>query len=78
MSVNLQEAIQEQASVLSEDERRQVLHYMRGLYKQEKQPQSLGELIDDCFKDVAPQVMEQLPADASTNLDHYLYGAPKK
>lgn len=78
MSVNLQEAIQEQARVLSEEEMRQVLNFMRRLRTPEKQPQSLGELIDDCFKDVPPEVMDQLPADASTNLDHYLYGAPKK
>jgi predicted DNA-binding antitoxin AbrB/MazE fold protein len=44
----------------------------------EKKPQSLGELIDDCFKDVPSEVMEKLPADASINLDHYLYNAPKK
>lgn len=39
---------------------------------------TLGELIDDCFKDVPSEVMDNLPADASLNLDHYLYGAPKK
>jgi predicted DNA-binding antitoxin AbrB/MazE fold protein len=44
----------------------------------EKKSQTLGELIDDCFKDVPSEVMEKLPEDASLNLDHYLYGAPKK
>ena len=78
MPVNLQQAIQEQARVLSEDERRQVLNFMNRLRKQETKPQTLGELIDECFTDVPPGVMDKLPEDASLNLDHYLYGAPKK
>ncbi len=44
----------------------------------EKKSQTLGELIDDCFKDVPSEVMDKLPEDASLNLDHYLYNAPKK
>ncbi len=77
MSVNLQQAIQEQAQVLSEDEMRQVLNFISYLRKKETKPQTLGQLIDECFKDVPPEVMDTLPADASLNLDHYLYGAPK-
>jgi len=78
MSVNLQQAIQEQAQVLSEDEMRQVLNFMNRLRKKESKPQTLGELIDKCFKEVPPEVMDKLPEDASLNLDHYLYGASKK
>jgi predicted DNA-binding antitoxin AbrB/MazE fold protein len=44
----------------------------------ERKSQTLGELIDDCFKNVPSAVMEKLPEDASLNLDHYLYNAPKK
>jgi predicted DNA-binding antitoxin AbrB/MazE fold protein len=44
----------------------------------EKTSQTLGELIDECFKNVPPEVMDELPEDASLNLDHYLYNAPKK
>ena len=78
MSVNLQQAIQEQTRALSEDEMRQVLNFMNRLRKKEIKPQSLGELIDECFKNVPSEVMDKLPEDASLNLDHYLYGAPKK
>ena len=78
MSVNLQQAIQERTQVLSEDEMRQVLNFINRLRKKETKPQTLGELIDECFKDVPPEVMDKLPEDASLNLDHYLYGAPKK
>jgi hypothetical protein len=48
------------------------------LHNEKKMPQTLGELIDQCFKDVPTEVMGELPEDASLNLDHYLYGAPKK
>ena len=78
MSMNLQAAIAEQTRVLSEEEMRQVLNFMHRLRQPEQQPQSLGALLDDCFKDVPPEVMETLPADASANLDHYLYSTPKK
>jgi hypothetical protein len=77
MSVNLQQAIRERVQGLSEDELRQVLDFMNRLRKGMK-PQTLGEAIDECFKDVPAEVMDKLPEDASLNLDHYLYGAPKK
>ncbi len=78
MSIDLQQTIQEQVRVLSEDEMRRVLTYMQNLRKKRKSPETLGELIDECFKDVPTEVMDKLPEDASANLDHYLYGAPKK
>lgn len=78
MSVNLQQTIQEQIQVLSQDEMQRVLNFMKNLRKEKKSPESLGELIDDCFKDLPTEVLDELPADASANLDHYLYGAPKK
>lgn len=40
--------------------------------------QTLGGLIDDCFGAVPVDMMDKLPEDASVNLDHYLYGAPRK
>ncbi|CAN5259243.1 hypothetical protein BH20ACI1_BH20ACI1_28660 [soil metagenome] len=78
MSVNLQQTIQEQIRVLSEDEMQRVLNFMNNLRKEKKLPESLGELIDECFKDLPTEVLDELPADASANLDQYLYGAPKK
>lgn len=78
MSVNLQQTIEKRVQVLSDDEKRQVLTFMNGLRKKRKPPETLGDLIDECFKDVPPEVMDELPEDASRNLDHYLYGAPKK
>lgn len=78
MSVNLQQTIREQIQVLSEDEMQRVLNFMKNLREKKTSPESLGELIDECFKDLPTEVLDELPADASANLDHYLYGAPKK
>ncbi|MDQ3633826.1 MAG: queuosine salvage family protein [Acidobacteriota bacterium] len=78
MSVDLQETIQERVRILSEDELRQVLNFVNGLRNGGKSAETLGELIDECFKDVPPEVMDKLPEDASANLEHYLYNAPKK
>lgn len=78
MSGNLQQTIQEEIDVLSEDEMRQVLKFVNGLRKKEESPQTLGGLIDECFASVPPDVMDKLPSDASLNFDHYLYRAPKK
>ncbi len=78
MSVNLQEAIQEQTRALFEEEMRQVLQFIHRLRQQAPQPQSLGELIDECFQDVPPDVMAQLPADAAANHDKARHSARAK
>lgn len=78
MTSDLQQAIQDQSRVLSEDQMRQVLDFISHLRRGERGMESLGDLIDECFKDVPPEVMDKLPEEASLNLDHYLYDAPRK
>jgi len=38
----------------------------------------IGEIIAEIAREVPDEVWDQLPTDLSENLDHYLYGAPKK
>ena len=38
---------------------------------------NLGELFKSIVKDVPDKDWENVPADLSKNLDHYLYGRPK-
>jgi len=38
---------------------------------------SIWELAREISASVPPEEWEKMPADASINLDHYLYGAPK-
>lgn len=40
--------------------------------------QRLGQIIDKEMANVPKEVLESLPIDGSENLDHYLYGTPKK
>lgn len=39
---------------------------------------NIWDKLEDLMKDVADEEFASLPADASENIDHYLYGAPKK
>ena len=48
-------------------------HNGRGLaYK------SIWELVEEINADLPADTWDNVPSDASLNLDHYLYGAPKK
>jgi len=39
---------------------------------------TIWDKIAERVAQLPPEVIEQLPTDSSENLDHYLYGAPKK
>ena len=39
---------------------------------------TIWDKIDEREAQLPPEVIEQLPTDSSENLDHYIYGAPKK
>ena len=43
-----------------------------------KKPATLYELFEPIWASVPAEEWEKLPRDLSINLDHYLYGAPKK
>ena len=38
----------------------------------------LWEIAQELASQIPPEEWEKVPADASINLDHYLYGAPRK
>lgn len=78
MSEQLQHTIQQQILVLSEEEQREVLTFVNGIRSKKAAAQTLGGLIDECFKSVPADVMDELPEDAALNLDHYLYRSLKK
>ncbi len=80
MSVNLQQTIQEQIQVLSEDEMKRVLDFMKNLRKDEKKQQAkpISAIFEDLSNEISLEEWEELPSDGAENHDHYLYGAPKK
>ena len=44
----------------------------------DQKPRTLYELFEPIWASVPESEWEKLPRDLSINLDHYLYGAPKK
>ena len=80
MSANLQNAIQEQMRVLSDDEMRQVLRFVNGLRKIKKtrRAKPISAVFDALSSEMTLVEWSELPSDGAENHDHYLYGAPKK
>jgi len=77
-AMNLETAIQEKVHTLPVEQQEEVLNFIETLPNKKTPLQRLGQIIDECFKDVPPEDFEKLPTDGAENHDHYLYGAPKK
>ncbi len=80
MEIDLQQTIQEQVRVLSEDEMRDVLNYMQNLRKEKKvqKTKPISAIFEDLSNEISLEEWKELPTDGAENHDHYLYGAPKK
>jgi hypothetical protein len=78
MSANLEQAIIEKLRALPRRQQREVLAFVEELVQKNPPRQTIWEKMDDIIASIPPEVLDELPADASENLDHYLYGAPKK
>jgi hypothetical protein len=48
------------------------------ILRAEAQRKPIWERIAEAAKAIPEEEWKRLPADASVNIDHYLYGAPKK
>jgi DNA-directed RNA polymerase specialized sigma54-like protein len=75
MQTELEKAILEKVSSLTLDQQEKVLEFVKGL---EPPRRNLWEIWQEQLKDIPEEEWDDVPADASINLDHYLYGAPKK
>ena len=80
MSTHLQHDLEEQISVLSEDEMRLVLSFVSNLRKEKSvsQAKPISAIFEDLSSELPLDEWRELPADGAENHDHYLYGAPKK
>jgi hypothetical protein len=80
MSVDLQQIIQEQIRVLSEDEMREVINFMQNLRgkKETGQTKPISAIFEDLSSEISLEEWKELPPDGAENHDYYLYGAPKK
>ncbi len=79
MPTDLARVVAEKMQVLPFEEQQKVLEFVESIEKTEKQKkQSLQDKLEGRSKRVPDEVWEKLPADGAENIDHYLYGAPKK
>ncbi len=75
MQTNVAEKIAEKVKVLSVKQQEKVLEYVETLDLPKK---TIWDKLDERLKNVPLEEFAEIPADASANLDRYLYGAPKK
>ena len=71
----VEEEIIERGHALPPDRQEEVLRFVESLTPSRK---PLLEEIREIYQDIPDAEWEKLPRDGSENLDHYLYGAPKK
>lgn len=78
---HLLETIQSTVQTLPIDRQQQVLDFIEFLAQQNSpQPpqQTIWEKIDAAMAKLPDEVWEKVPIDGAEQLDHYLYGTPKR
>lgn len=75
MQTDVTEKIVQKIKDLSAEQQEKVLEFVETLDVPKK---TIWDKLDERLKDVPPEEFAEIPADASQNLDHYLYGTPKK
>jgi hypothetical protein len=86
MSANLEDSLVDRVRALPPDKQREVLIFLDKLTdetkaktgEQRSASRPLWEVIADTNAELPPNTWDDVPTDASLNLDHYLYGAPKR
>jgi hypothetical protein len=79
MSSHIEEEILERLRALPVAKQEEVLKFTESLAK-DNQPKrmSIFEQVDQIAQRVSPEAWDEVPSDGSINVDHYLYGAPKR
>lgn len=83
MSEELQN-LMERVSRLTAEQRRELMEFVEGLerpaetYAANDSSKLVWEIVAELTADVPQEVWRELPCDGSLNVDHYLYGAPKR
>ncbi len=73
-SQNIQQAVIAKLALLSLEQQKQVLAFTEEIACSELPGSSFRAMFEDAAKDVPLEDWEQVPADASSNIDRYLYG----
>ena len=84
MTMNIQDKVIEKLRGLPESRQAEVLKYVEELVSEEADRENghgkpaIWDTIETIMSDVPDEVLATIPRDGSINVDHYLYGAPKK
>ncbi len=79
MHTNLSQIVAEKMQSFPIEKQQKVLEFVESIEAtEEPKRQSLLDKLEVISKRVPDEVWEQLPTDGAENIDHYLYGAPKK
>ena len=78
---NLEQTIIKKVRSFPPEKQHKLLEYAETLEQTEPtepEGQTLWEMIEDLADKVPDEAWDELPTDGSINVDHYLYGHPKK
>ncbi len=76
---NLEQTIIEKVHSLPSDEQAKTLEFVENLEKKVSEAsRPIWEVIGEISSQIPDEDWAEIPSDASVNLDHYLYGSPKK
>ena len=79
MSSSIEERIIEKVRSLPDEKQEEVLRFAENLADTgQLRRLSILEEIDAIVKEIPPEAWDEVPRDGSINVDHYLYGAPKR
>jgi hypothetical protein len=79
MATNMEKIISEKVHNLPVDEQKKALEFVETLEQRAlTRSRPIWEVIEEISNQIPEEEWNKIPSDASINLDHYLYGAPKK
>ena len=86
MAANIEDKLIEKLRGLPESQQAEVLKYVEGLAAEGAKAGNghragrvaIWDKIQAIMSDVPDEVLATIPTDGSVNVDHYIYGAPKK
>lgn len=76
MPTDLAQVVAEKMQILPLEKQQKVLEFVNSLTEEKRK--TLQERIEERVSKLSEETLSKLPADGAENLDHYLYGAPKK
>lgn len=78
MGADVEELLIEKVRGLEPEQQQRVLEFVECLTGQQPGGGSIWDKIQERVKKVPSEAWDEVPRDGSINVDHYLYGAPKK